>query len=225
MKLSIVIPTLNEAAAIQHCLMPLQKLRKQGHEIILVDGCSRDATRGLAEPLVDILLQGEKGRALQMNTGAGVASGDILVFLHGDTIVEFDIAEILKARLGSGDGWGRFDVRLSGSNIIFRVIEYLMNLRSRYSGIATGDQAMFISRRLFVQSGGFREIPLMEDIELSKRLKKYCSPLCLRQQVITSSRRWERDGIFKTIFKMWRLRISYTLGAEPERLARDYGYG
>ncbi len=222
MRLSLIIPALNEADGIESCLTPLQRFRDQGHQVILVDGGSADATRELAGPLVDRLLQGGKGRALQMNAGAAAADGDVLVFLHADTLIVFDIAGLLENALGKGEGWGRFDVRLSGRHFLLRVVEFLMNARSRYSGIATGDQAMFVSADLFRRCGGFREIPLMEDIELCARLRACSPPVCLRERVITSSRRWERDGILRTVFKMWRLRLRYALGADPRLLAREY---
>jgi len=157
-----------------------------------------------------------------MNAGAKVATGDILLFLHADTWLPDDADRHLLARLGDGGGWGRFDVRLSGKHPLYRLIELGMNLRSRLTGIATGDQAMFMSRRLFDRVGGFKEMDLMEDIDMSRRLKRISRPVCLRQNVITSSRRWERNGILRTVFTMWYLRLAWFLGRDVRRLAEKY---
>ncbi|MEO6697528.1 MAG: TIGR04283 family arsenosugar biosynthesis glycosyltransferase [Gammaproteobacteria bacterium] len=221
--LSIIIPTLNEAAAIGSTLIGLQGLRAAGQEVIVVDGGSTDATCRLAAPLVDQLVQGERGRARQMNLGAAAACGDVLLFLHADTRLAQDAETVIHSGLAqTGARWGRFDVRLSGSHPLLRVVETLMNLRSRLTGIATGDQAIFVRRDLFEQAGGFPDIPLMEDIALSRILKRFSRPFCARERVITSSRRWEQHGIVRTIFLMWRLRLDYALGVKPEQLVRRY---
>lgn len=223
MQLSIVLPCLDEAEILVERLVALQWLRDQGHELILVDGGSRDASADLAEGLVDTILVSPKGRAGQMNLGARAARGEILWFLHVDTRV-FDGAdrEVIGA-LGNRPGWGRFDVRLSGSKPALRLVEWMMNLRSRLTGIATGDQGIFVTRELFAASGGYPEIALMEDIEISRRLKRYARPKCIPQPLVTSSRRWERRGIYRTIAKMWGLRLAYFFGADPVRLAARYG--
>lgn len=189
--------------------------------MIVVDGGSTDSTRMLARPLSDVVMENSIGRARQMNTGAAVAQGGVLLFLHADTLIEFDLEKALKS-INSEQAWGRFDVRLSGGHFFLRVIEFFMNIRSRLTAIATGDQAIFITRDLFQKVGGFPDIELMEDIELSGRLKKICRPVCLHQTVISSSRRWEQQGIIRTVLKMWRLRFRYWLGTVPSVLAREY---
>ncbi len=223
MRISIVIPILNEAEVLAANLQKLQAIRAQGHEIIVVDGGSNDGSQCFARPQVDHLLVSTCGRALQMNKGAEIASGDVLLFLHVDTVLPDDgIAAIMNRVNSDQEVWGRFDVCLSGNRKLFRVIETMMNWRSRVSGIATGDQAIFVTRYLFQRMQGFADIPLMEDVELCRRLKKIQSPVCLSQRVITSSRRWELEGVFKTIWLMWRLRLAYWLGVDPSILARQY---
>ena len=221
-RLSIVIPTLNEAAQIRGALRPLQALRSRGHEVIVVDGGSEDDTLRVAAPLADRCLTAPSGRSGQMNAGAACANGDIFWFLHADTRAAPAYDRIITAACGATDSWGRFDVRLSGQQPLLRMVERLMNLRSRLTGIATGDQGMFVTRTLFERVGGFPAIPLMEDIELSKRLRALRRPLCVRHQVITSSRRWEEQGIIRTITLMWYLRLAYFLGVPAERLAVRY---
>lgn len=222
MKLSIIMPVLNEAAVIRDTLRSLQSLRRAGHEVIIVDGGSHDNTMKLAGGLADKLLDSLPGRARQMNRGAAAARGDVFLFVHADTILPPQVDIIFNSFSNESDFWGRFDVRLSGQRLLFRIIEWFINFRSRYSGIATGDQAMFVSAKLFHQVQGFPEIALMEDIAISRLLKKRCAPSCLRHKVITSSRRWEEQGIITTVIKMWKLRLLYTLGADPNKLARDY---
>ena len=222
MRLSIVIPVLDEASGIVETLRALQPYRERGHEVIVVDGGSRDDTPARAGPLVDRLLDSPPGRARQMNRGAAVAHGDVLLFLHADTKLPAQADALIATGLEGDARWGRFDVRLSGHHFMLRLVERMMNLRSRLTGIATGDQALFVRRELFEQAGGFDEIPLMEDIALSRRLKRLAPCACLRRPVITSSRRWEENGILATILLMWRLRLAYWLGADPARLVRDY---
>lgn len=222
MKLSIIIPVLNEAEVIESCLQDLQCLRDKGHEVIVADGGSIDATVELARPLADKIVKCPKGRAIQMNTGARVAKGDIFIFLHVDTQFLCDVGELFGNESGDDAVWGRFDVKLSGRHPLFRLIEFFMNLRSRLTGIATGDQAMFVARDLFTKAGAFPAIPLMEDVELSKILKRHCSPLCINEKVLTSSRRWEERGIVKTIILMLVFRLRYALGINPAELARKY---
>ena len=201
----------------------MQPLREQDHELVLVDGESTDGSVEQAQGLVDRLLVTSAGRARQMNAGARQAAGDILWFLHVDSRVSPDAAARIIAGLAArNSGWGRFDVRLSGGHPALRLVETMMNLRSRITGIATGDQGIFVSRQLFEASGGFADIPLMEDIDFSRRMRRYRPPLCLRERIITSSRRWERHGIARTILLMWRLRLGYFLGVSAERLQRHY---
>ncbi|MFQ5487737.1 MAG: TIGR04283 family arsenosugar biosynthesis glycosyltransferase [Gammaproteobacteria bacterium] len=217
------MPVFNEAAIIRSALRALQPLRQAGHELIVADGGSSDDGPALAAGLADRVIHSERGRARQMNAGAGATEGDILLFLHADTMLPQGADRaIITGLKRSARCWGRFDVRLAGRQRPLRLVETLMNLRSRLSGIATGDQAVFVRRSAFQEVGGFPPIELMEDIALSKRLKRLSRPLCLRQRVITSSRRWEQHGILPTILFMWRLRLAYFLGADPARLAQRY---
>ena len=220
--LSIVVPVLDEAAIIQGTLRSLQDLRRRGCEVIVVDGASSDATRSLAAPLADRVIDAPRGRAAQMNAGARAARGDILLFLHADTFLPAGALDEIESGLArTGRAWGRFDVTISGSRAL-TLVAAMMNLRSRLSGIATGDQAMFARRAAFEAAGAFPEIPLMEDVALSKALKRLSPPLCLRARAATSGRRWQRHGTVRTILLMWRLRLAYALGADPRRLARRY---
>jgi rSAM/selenodomain-associated transferase 2 len=223
--LSIIVPVLDEETGIVAALDALADDRRHGHEVIVVDGGSSDRTSELARPLADIVLKAPRGRAAQMNAGAARASGDILVFLHADTrLPPASDRLIIEGLRRSRRVWGRFDVAIAGRNQILRVVAAMMNLRSRASGIATGDQAIFVTRAAFAACGGYPDIPLMEDIALSRRLKRAGRPLCLAECVTTSGRRWEQGGIVRTILLMWRLRLAYFLGAEPAALARRYGY-
>jgi rSAM/selenodomain-associated transferase 2 len=220
---SVVMPALDEAAGIAASLAGLQRLRAAGSEVIVVDGGSRDATPAIAAPLADRVIPSPRGRAAQMNAGARAARGSVLVFLHADTVVPPGALEGLEARLeASGRSWGRFDVSIAGAGPLLGLVAFLMNARSRLTGIATGDQAIFMRRAAFDRAGGFPEIPLMEDIALSKILKHESPPLCLRERVVTSGRRWRRHGTVRTIALMWWLRLAYALGADPHRLARRY---
>ena len=221
--ISVVMPVLDEAAGIEAALAPLQALRAFGGEVIVVDGGSRDATRALAAPWADRVLQAPRGRAAQMNAGAAVASGEVLLFLHADTVLPPGAAEAIAAGLKrTGRAWGRFDVAIAGADPLLVLVALLMNGRSRLTGIATGDQAIFARRGAFEAAGGFPEIALMEDVALSKALKRRSAPLCLRERAVTSGRRWEKHGTLRTIVLMWRLRLAYFLGADPRRLARRY---
>jgi len=216
LKLSVVVPVLNEAAGIRAALEALAPLRSRGHEVIVVDGGSSDRTPELAAGLCDRVLSAPRGRAAQMNAGARAATGDVLVFLHADTRLPPGADQLVP----NGSMWGRFDVEIDGRHPLLKVVACAMNLRSRLTGIATGDQAMFVRRDSFP---GFPEIALMEDIALSRILKKSGRPACLRERAVTSGRRWESRGVLRTIFLMWRLRLLYFLGVSPERLARRYG--
>lgn len=222
MRVSFIVPTLDEAGELAPTLQSLQPARRQGHDIILVDGGSTDATLEIAAPLVDRILISEPGRALQMNAGAALAGGEVLAFVHADTHLPEDALVAIQAAILAGRSWGRFDVRLSGRHRLLRVVERLMNLRSRLQGIATGDQVIFVRRDLFESLGGFPSQPLMEDLALSRTLRRHARPACLSQQVVTSSRRWERNGVLRTIMMMWWLRARYALGTPAERLARVY---
>ena len=223
-RLSIIIPAIDEAERLAVTLPSLAGLRRAGHEIIVVDGGSRDDTRERVATLVDRVLITGPGRARQMNAGAAASEGDVLLFLHADSVLPSDTEAAVAHALGSSC-WGRFDVRLWGRERAFRVIETFMNLRSRLTGIATGDQAIFVERATFRQVGGYPDIPLMEDVAISRLLKAIAPPACLRQRVVTSARRWRGNGIVRTVFLMWRLRLAFALGADPARLARRYERG
>ena len=221
MRLSIILPTLNESDGIADALATLQALRRAGHEVIVADGGSADGTPSLATPLADRVIAAPRGRARQMNAGAAAASGDALLFLHADTRVPEGAAERVAGALVD-HAWGRFDVAIQGRPALLGVVAAMMNLRSRLTGIATGDQAIFVTRAAFDAVGGYPDQPLMEDIELSKRLKHLGPPACLADKAITSGRRWERHGVGRIILLMWRLRFDYWRGVPAERLARRY---
>lgn len=220
--LSIVMPALNEAAVIEATLHALQPLRARGVEVVLADGGSSDGTAERAAPGVDAVVASARGRALQMNAGAAAARSDVLLFLHADTrLPPLADVPVLQA-LAGGACWGRFDVRIEGRPWMLRVVGTLMNLRSRWSGIATGDQAIFVRRDLFERIGGYADQPLMEDVELCRRLRRIGPPACLRERATTSGRRWESRGVWRTIVLMWSLRWRYWRGESPEVLARAY---
>jgi rSAM/selenodomain-associated transferase 2 len=224
MMLSIVMPVLNEAAQIEAALAALTPLRARGAEVIVVDGGSSDGTAELARPLTAHVLTAPRGRAAQMNAGAAASHGDVLLFLHADTrLPENADTLVLDGLSRSGRCWGRFDVHFDAAGPL-RLVAAMMNIRSRATGIATGDQAMFATRAAFERVGGFPPIPLMEDVTLSARLKRVSRPLCLRACVTTSGRRWRRHGLMRTVLLMWRLRLAYYFGRDPANLARAYGY-
>lgn len=223
MKLSIIVPALNEAEQIELTLTALAPFRARGVEVIVADGGSADRTVVLAGPLADHVLSVPRGRANQMNHGARHAHGDVLLFLHADTRLPPDgDALVLAVIAGKHAQWGRFDVDILGRSPVLKLVATMMNARSRYTGIATGDQAIFVQRALFDAIGGFPAQPLMEDVELSRRLKRQSAPACLRARVTTSGRRWESNGIVRTIALMWWLRLQYFFGVPAERLARFY---
>ncbi len=228
MQLSIIIPALNEADEIVATLSALQNMRSAGAEVILVDGGSSDTTLQLAAPLVDRVLTSAKGRAIQMNAGAAIATAPVLLFLHADSILPTDAQQHIQRAVKDGYAWGRFDVDIRGQHIMFHVIGWFMNQRSRLTGVATGDQALFVTRDAFNQVGGFPEQPLMEDIEMCARLKRAAKkthrgrPACLTSRVSTSGRRWERHGIWRTMLLMWCLRYQYWRGAPAAQLHAAY---
>lgn len=223
--LSFIVPVLNEAASIESFLESLRTCCKHPCEIIVVDGGSQDITAALAAAHCDRVVLSAKGRAVQMNSGARQATGSIFCFVHADSQLPRHADQTIYEALSGGiRKWGRFDVRLSGTHPLLRIVERLMNWRSRLTGIATGDQALFMTRALFDAVGGFPEIALMEDIAMSRKLKSAGPPVCLSQRLITSSRRWERHGILRTIILMWKLRLLYFFGVDPAHLARRY-YG
>ena len=219
MKLSIVIPCLNEAETIASCLQALTALRQLGHEVIVVDGGSGDGTPELARPLCDRLMAAPRGRASQMNAGASLAIGDALLFLHADTRLPERADEIVADSLRE-NLWGRFDVEIDSPRPMLKLVSRMMSLRSRLTGIATGDQAIFVRRAAFE---GFPGIALMEAIAFSKAMKRRGRPACAASRVLTSARRWERRGVLRTILLMWQLRLMFFLGVHPNKLARRYG--
>lgn len=219
--LSIIVPTLNEAKNIVPLLTHLQAMREGGVEVIVVDGGSLDGTPALAASLADQVLAAPPGRARQMNFGAARANGLALLFLHADTRLPDDALRAVDRALNRRR-WGRFNVRFESQRPLLWLVARMMNLRSCLTGIATGDQALFVTRAAFESVGGFPEQPLMEDIELSRRLKKTGSPACLKISVVTSARRWEAHGVWPTILLMWRLRWAYWRGAHPAQLAQRY---
>ncbi|MDZ4095141.1 MAG: TIGR04283 family arsenosugar biosynthesis glycosyltransferase [Paracoccaceae bacterium] len=218
--ISIIIPVLNEAPLIATLLSDLQA-RFHGAELIVVDGGSHDQTLSDAGPLADIMIRSASGRARQMNAGARLANGQVLIFLHADTRLPDDALTAISAGLAEENRiWGRFDVALSGRHFLLPLIARLMNLRSRLTGVATGDQAIFVTKLAFLAINGFPEIALMEDVALSKRLLRIGAPLCLHTTVMTSGRRWQANGVLRTIVTMWALRLGYVLGVPPAQLAQ-----
>ncbi len=222
MRLSVIIPTLNEGEVIAGLLNTLQPLRAAGCELILVDGGSTDSTCEQAASLVDCLVFSSPGRARQMNLGAVEARGEWLWFLHADSGLLAKPGDYLAAILASRSGWGRCDIQLDDPGAIYRVIGRMMNWRSRLTGIATGDQGLFIRRELFGEVGRYADIPLMEDVELCRRLRRVQQPTAVSHRLQTSARRWQRHGVWRTLFLMWRLRLAYFLGVDPQRLATVY---
>jgi rSAM/selenodomain-associated transferase 2 len=222
--LSLILPVLNEATTVVAQLTKLQVLRARGAELLVVDGGSNDGTVVLAAAGADRLLDAPRGRALQMNAGARASRGEVLLFVHADTTLPPDADALIGAAIAGGAVWGRFDVSIDGRHPLLPLVAAMMNWRSRLTGIATGDQAMFVRRDAFLAVGAFPEVALMEDIALSRRLKAVARPACLRARVRTSGRRWEQHGVLRTIVLMWRLRASYFFGADPQQLAVRYGY-
>ena len=221
---SVVVPVLNEAAGMSALLARLQDLQAQGAEVLLVDGGSTDGSLAIAKRAGLAVLQAGRGRARQMNAGAHASTGQRLLFLHADTVLPPGALDAMSAALAQAESmaWGRFDVRIDGQHPMLRVVAWCMNQRSRLTGIATGDQCLFMTRAAFHAVGGFPDQPLMEDIELSSRLKAQSRPTCLRLKVSTSGRRWEQRGVWRTIWLMWTLRWRYWRGADPAELAELY---
>jgi rSAM/selenodomain-associated transferase 2 len=223
LRISVIVPALNEANGITAVLAALAPLRARGHEVIVVDGGSSDRTTVLARGAADRVASAARGRSSQMNAGAALARGEVLLFLHADTrLPENADARVLQGLAASGRAWGRFDVRIEGASLCLPVIAFFMNLRSRATGIATGDQAIFVRREAFEDAGRFPPFELMEDIALSRSLKRVSRPLCLADKAVTSGRRWERRGVLRTVLLMAWLRLAFFLGAAPAKLARLY---
>ena len=223
MPLSIIIPCLNEAEGIAESLKALAPLRARGVEIVVVDGGSTDNSIEIARLLADRVVTAPRGRAIQMNAGAARARGDLLLFLHADCRLPPAADGLIVDGLNRArKTWGRFDVTLTGSHPLLRVVGAMMNFRSRVTGVATGDQGLFVTRSLFETAGRYPEIALMEDVALTKRLKAFGKPLTLRHRITASGRRWEKHGVIRTILLMGRLRLQYWLGANPDKLAERY---
>jgi len=220
---SIIVPMLNEAPALPDLLEHLRPLRRSGVEVILVDGGSEDGSAAIASRAGFEVVHAERGRARQMNAGAAAASGDVLLFLHADTRLPDGAIQLINAALADGRHvWGRFDVAFDLRSLTMDATAFGMNLRSRLSGIATGDQALFMTRAAFDGVGGFPDQPLMEDVEITSRLRRRSRPACIRRPVLTSARRWKSRGPWRTILLMWRLRLAYWFGASRADLARHY---
>ncbi len=223
MRFSIIVPMFNEAPGLPGLLARLSVLARQGCEVLIVDGGSDDGSVELVERAGFRVLASPKGRARQMNLGAARATGDVLLFLHADTLLpEGALTTVRQTMLKTAALWGRFDVLIDGAHPMLRVIARLMNLRSRWTGIATGDQAIFVTRKAFEAVGGYPDQPLMEDIELSRRLRALARPAYIPTPVLTSGRRWESRGVWRTILLMWRLRWAYWRGTPAEQLAQRY---
>lgn len=231
--LAIIVPVLNEAATLAARLADLQRFSARGVQVVVVDGGSEDATLAIARQFTAashetspsaLTLQALRGRAAQMNAGAAACNAQVLLFLHADTVLPKDADLLVQAACSGAHGWGRFDVRIDSRRPLLRLVGTLMNWRSRWTGIATGDQAIFMRRTWFEQLGGYPAQALMEDIAMSRALKRCGPPACLRARVSTSARRWEQHGAWATIWLMWRLRAAYFLGADPAKLALRYGY-
>lgn len=222
MHVSIIIPVFHDQTALSRLLGYLKPLASD-IEVIVADGADDSGQKSAVDDLVTRYLHVEKGRARQMNAAAATASGDLLWFLHADTELDFENCLLaINEAIESGYNWGRFDVRLSGNHFLFRIIEKLINRRSCLTSVATGDQGIFVSRELFERVGGYPDLPLMEDVQLSKNLRKHSHPACLKQLLVTSSRRWEQSGIIRTVLLMWLLRFGYFIGVPASVLHKAY---
>jgi len=219
---SLIIPVFNEGDNIANVLRPLQSLRQRGWSIVVVDGESTDDTFHKAKPFANKVITSSPGRAKQMNAGVAEATGDVLLFLHADTMLPVNFESEMQKFIASDLQWGRFDVILSGNRLMFYIIAWFINTRSRLTRVSTGDQALFFKRRFFEQLKGYADVPLMEDVDICKRSRVMSEPFFSDHKVITSSRRWEKNGIWKTIWLMWCLRYAYYKGEDPKELHRKY---
>ena len=224
-RLVVIVPVLNEGARVATLLRSLAAARAQGAQLIVVDGGSTDGTVRVAQPWCDRVIHGERGRGAQLAAGISASQRPFIWLLHADSALPNDAAAAVVATLARGTAiWGRFDIALSGNDARLRVIASLMNLRTRLTGIVTGDHGVFLRRELLLVVGGMPAYPLMEDIELAKRLRRVAWPIALSATITTSSRRWLQQGICRTVLGMWWLRLRYFVGASPADLARKY-YG
>ena len=222
-KISIIIPALNEEKILMKQQDKLTNLLHEGHEVILVDGGSKDKTVSIADNLGITTIVTKPSRGYQLKIGSHLSSKDILLFLHIDTSLSDDgVNSVQEAMSDPRNYWGRFNIKFDNKKMIYRMIAFFMNKRSCLTGSVTGDHAMFIRKDAYMKCGGFSDIPIMEDIEICKRLRKISAPVCLKVEVITSCRKWEHDGILLTILKMWSLRLFYFLGINPNKLAKLY---
>ena len=222
-KVSIIIPVLNEAGRITGLLQQLQPARMSGHELVVVDGGSTDGTVENAVDLADRVILAAQGRAQQMRTGVRYASGDVYWFLHADASFDEGLLPAMLEWVGSPQhAWGFFRVRMQSDRPALLLVTAMMNIRSGLTQIATGDQGIFISKQLYASSGGYRAIELMEDIDISKRAKKLSRPFIGDATLLVSPRKWEKEGVLKTILLMWRLRFLFWFGADSARLAEIY---
>lgn len=230
---SIVVPILNEADNLPHLFANIACLNPAPQQVILVDGGSMDKSIGVAQNLIKDLelnnklgidwqiIESSAGRATQMNGGARLAIGDILLFLHADTQLPSQAILGVVNAMGTAE-WGRFDVRLDSRQPMLWIVSQMINWRSKLSRIATGDQAIFIKRELFEQVGGYPDQALMEDIEICKKLKTIAKPACLKSKVVTSARRWQQHGTWRTIILMWQLRFDYWRGVSADNIKARY---
>jgi len=222
---SVIVPTLDEASGIAQTLAALRRQTEPVLELIIADGGSTDGTADVARPLADRVIAAQRGRARQMSSGASVAAGDVLWFVHADTVPGEGAVAAIRAAVRGGQCWGRLRSRLDGRRWPFRVIERFIHWRALATGISTGDQTLFVTRDAFERVGGFPDLPLMEDLAITRALRRIQWPAACPVNATTSSRRWERDGIWRTVRLMWWLRLAFWLGADPARLARRYGRG
>ncbi len=219
---SVIVPSLAERAHIAGTLRSLRDQLAPGDELRVVDGGSHDGTVEVAAAIADAVEVSSPGRAAQMNRGARGAQGDVLWFVHADTELLPGAAEALREAVREGTQWGRFDVAIAGTSRWLPLVAALMNRRSCWSGIATGDQGIFVTRAAFEAVGGYPSLPLMEDVALSTTLRKRARPACLPRLLRTSGRRWEQRGLWRTVLRMWGLRLAFAIGIPAERLAPYY---
>ncbi len=222
MKISVIIPMLNESNLLPKLVLSMVQFQNSESEVIFVDGGSQDASVRIVENAGFSVVATAPGRAIQMNAGAANAKGDVLLFLHADTALPANALDLIFRAIEQGGVWGHFDVTILGKSKWLKMISFMMNWRARLTGVATGDQCLFVLRSAFNHIDGFAEIPIMEDVELSKRLKKIYAPVCISERVSTSGRRWETRGIWRTIFLMWRLRWQYWRGVSVDEIAASY---